>query len=84
MVLGRIKLIIDERKFDSSFPDYALKLDEDDSDFDLSYDGLHKSASTQITEIPSPEDIGSNIDKPENIWDQYKKIVEKKLTHDFG
>lgn len=82
-ILGKTKQIFDKEAI--KFPSYAKKLSENDTDFDLSFDGKNLYKKIQITECP-PLDylLKENSNQSINLWEFYKNIILKKLQYQFG
>lgn len=84
-VLGKLKLIFQNENL--RFPDYAEKLEVDDTDFDISYDGEKIFKRIQITEVVPIEYKKRGGKNPEDIvdtWQLYEQILMNKLNMRFG
>jgi hypothetical protein len=83
-ILGRLKLIFNKEKLNSFFPDYANKLPENDTDFEISFDGKIVYKYIQIIELPPIEISRIGIENRESIRDLYVNVVNQKFLSDFG
>jgi|GEM_PF-1934104 hypothetical protein len=84
-VLGKLKMIFQNENL--NFPNYAEKLEENDTDFNISYDGEVFYKGLQITEVVPLEykyrEIkDSNVKM--NIWEYYEDVLMNKLNMHFG
>lgn len=82
-VLGSLKKIFDGEYIE--FPEFAVKLEENDTDFAISFDDKNIFKKIQITEIPPIENMSkSNPLNKIDIWKVYEEIIYKKLIANFG